>query len=99
MEESLNKKQESSSATSTSFRAQGGAGGRAINLTYIDNYSSLLLVYTFLLNLANNANTNNNQSLTTDLHSLLPTLKSAMEEEKKYREEFLSAVQLLRKPE
>ncbi|MDQ0270141.1 hypothetical protein [Cytobacillus purgationiresistens] len=28
----------------------GGHGGRAINLTYVDNYSTLLLVYTFLLN-------------------------------------------------
>ncbi|MDQ0176138.1 hypothetical protein [Bacillus chungangensis] len=38
--------------------AQGGKGGRAISLTYVDNYSILLLVYTFLLNLLDRDNNN-----------------------------------------
>jgi hypothetical protein len=71
----------------------GGAGGQAITLSYTDNYSSLMLVYTFLLNLANGPSMN--EGTRTEMNLLLPMLQSAMEEEKKYREAFLSAVQSL----
>lgn len=71
----------------------GGAGGRAITLSYTDNYSSLMLVYTFLLNLANG--TGASDSSKAEMNLLLPMLQSAMEEEKKYREAFLNAVQSL----
>ena len=73
----------------------GGAGGQAITLSYTDNYSSLLLVYTFLLNLANGTGTGD--STKAEMNLLLPLFQSAMEEEKKYREAFLNAVQSLAK--
>ena len=40
-------------APQVNANASGGAGGQAITLSYTDNYSSLMLVNTFLLNLAN----------------------------------------------
>ena len=74
--------------------AQGGKGGRAISLTYVDNYSSLLLVYTFLLNLLDR---DNNETGDTSLlnESLLSTLQVAMKEQQAYRKSFLDAVNML----
>jgi len=74
--------------------AAGGMGGRAISLTYVDNYSTLLLVYTFLLNyLGNDSNQAGSRILN---ESLLSTLNAAMIEQQEYRKEFLRAVELLR---
>ncbi|WP_313798600.1 hypothetical protein [Cytobacillus sp.] len=74
--------------------AAGGTGGRAINLTYVDNYSTLLLVYTFLLNyLGNDSNQNGSKTLN---ESLLSTLNAALQDQQEYRKEFLRAVDLLR---
>lgn len=75
----------------------GGAGGQAITLSYTDNYSSLMLVYTFLLNLANTSSMSSGESMKSEMNLLLPVLQTAMDEEKKYRDAFLSAVQSLGK--
>lgn len=70
--------------------AQGGKGGHAISLTYVDNYSTLMLVYTFLLNSYKGSE---NKSILD--HSLLLTLQTVMEEQKQYRQAFLDAVKML----
>jgi len=74
--------------------AQGGKGGHSISLTYIDNYSTLLLVYTFLLNLldddAKKWRKNNQVN-----QSLLTTLQQAMKEQQEYKKAFLDAVKSL----
>jgi hypothetical protein len=75
----------------------GGAGGQAIILSYTDNYSSLMLVYTFLLNLANGTGISSSEGMKSEMNLLLPLLQSTMEDEKKYREAFLTAVQSLGK--
>jgi hypothetical protein len=78
---------------SVNTHAEGGKGGRAINLTYVDNYSSLLLVYTFLLNyLENSPSQKGNYMLNK---ALLATLKEAINEQQEYRKAFLDAVNLL----
>jgi len=76
-------------------QATGGKGGRAISLTYIDNYSTLMLVYTFLLNLI--ATQEQKDEKTTLLNqSLLKTLEASIKEQQDYRKEFLNAVELLK---
>ncbi|WP_051620899.1 hypothetical protein [Paenibacillus sp. UNC451MF] len=79
-------------ANASAIGGTGGAGGQAITLSYSNNYSSLLLMYTYLLNLANS-----NDGLRAEMNLLLPILQEAMEDEKKYREAFLTAVQSLGK--
>lgn len=71
--------------------AQGGKGGYSINLTYVDNYSTLLLVYTFLLKSYKKSKKKSKVD-----KSLLLTLKMVMEEQKQYRQAFLDAVQYLK---
>ncbi|MBT2756340.1 hypothetical protein J7E71_10285 [Mesobacillus foraminis] len=73
--------------------AEGGKG-QAVNITYVDNYSTLLLVYTFLLNSLDKSDKNEE---TTSLNkSLLLTLKAAMKEQQEFRKAFLTAVSSLR---
>lgn len=79
-----------SSTPSINNHAEGGKGGQAIGLTYVDNYSSLLLVYTFLLNYSHNHNGNR---ILND--ALLSTLKTAMKEQQEYRRAFLETVKSL----
>lgn len=79
----------------TASGGAGGIGGQATTIAYTNNYSSLLLVYTFLLNLANGSGLNNSNEMKSEVNLLLPMLQEAMEEEKKIREAFLSAVQSL----
>ncbi|GLB59264.1 hypothetical protein [Cytobacillus sp. NCCP-133] len=74
--------------------AAGGTGGRAINLTYVDNYSTLLLVYTFLLNFLDKESDDIGTKMLNQ--SLLSTLNTALAEQQEYRKEFLKAVELLR---
>ncbi|MBP2240211.1 hypothetical protein J2Z40_000764 [Cytobacillus eiseniae] len=74
--------------------AAGGMGGRAINLTYVDNYSTLLLVYTFLLNYLGKEG--GEKGMTNLNASLLSTLNAALIDQQEYRKEFLRAVELLR---
>ncbi|MBT2691099.1 hypothetical protein J7I93_23480 [Bacillus sp. ISL-47] len=74
--------------------AAGGTGGRAINLTYVDNYSTLLLVYTFLLNFLDKESDDTGTKMLNQ--SLLSTLNAAIIEQQEYRKEFLKAVDLLR---
>ncbi|WP_257391453.1 hypothetical protein [Cytobacillus gottheilii] len=74
--------------------AAGGKGGRAISLTYVDNYSTLLLVYTFLLNFLDSRENDDGTKILNQ--SLLATLNSALIEQQEYRKEFLNAVELLR---
>jgi hypothetical protein len=74
--------------------AAGGTGGRAINLTYVDNYSTLLLVYTFLLNFLDKESDDTGTKMLNQ--SLLSTLNAALVEQQEYRKEFLKAVELLR---
>ncbi|TCN27827.1 hypothetical protein [Mesobacillus foraminis] len=74
--------------------AEGGKG-QAVNITYVDNYSTLLLVYTFLLNsLDRSEKSEETNSLNK---SLLLTLKAAMKEQQEFRKAFLTAVNSLRK--
>lgn len=88
-----NADQGSTGSTSTAnAMAHGGTGGQAVNLTYVDNYSTLMLVYTFLQLLASSTP---NVGVTNAVYSLTPLLQSVMEEEKKYRQSFLEAVQSL----
>lgn len=91
LSDELIEKIQNSSMASITNHAEGGKGGHAINLTYVDNYSSLMLVYTFLLYTTQNSSDKKNQLNT----ALLSTLKKAMEEEKQYREAFLNAVNSL----
>lgn len=76
-------------------QANGGDGGRAISLTYVDNYSTLLLVYTFLLHFLDSRNADNETKILNK--SLLATLNTAMLEQQEYRREFLKAVEFLRR--
>lgn len=76
-------------------QATGGTGGRAINLTYVDNYSTLLLVYTFLLHTtANQSNSSDQTNLLNQ--SLLKTLEMGLNDQKEYRKQFLHAIELLK---
>ncbi|MDF2962759.1 MAG: hypothetical protein K0S39_4494 [Paenibacillus sp.] len=84
-------------ANASATGGAGGAGGQAITLSYSNNYSSLLLMYTFLLNLANGTGTAAGEGMKADMNLLLPMLQEAMEDEKKYRDAFLTAVQSLGK--
>lgn len=84
--------QNSANATAN---ALGGLGGQAYNLTYVDNYSTLMLVYSFLNLLGSQAG--QEASLANAASELTPLLKSVMEEEKRYRQAFLEAVQSLKK--
>ncbi len=79
------------STSHATAHALGGLGGRAINLTYVDNYSTLMLVYTFLNTLAKG-----NSGLDEAAKALTPLLQSAMAEERQYREAFLEAVKSLK---
>ncbi|MCI1590424.1 hypothetical protein [Heyndrickxia oleronia] len=67
--------------------AQGGRGGHALNLTYVDNYSTLMLVYTFLLN-----SLDDKEESRVLNQSLLSTLQAVIIEQQKYRDAFLDAV-------
>ena len=79
---------------STNIDGAGGMGGCVISSAYVYNYSTLLLVYTFLLNyLGNDSNQAGSRILN---ESLLSTLNAAMIEQQEYRKEFLRAVELLR---
>ncbi|MGE8205263.1 hypothetical protein ACQKP0_11910 [Heyndrickxia sp. NPDC080065] len=80
------------SKPSVNSHAQGGKGGQALNLTYVDNYSTLMLVYTFLLN---SLDDKEDSSLLNQ--SLLSTLQTVMNEQKQYRDAFLEAVKNLNK--
>ena len=80
-----------SSAPTITNNAAGGKGGHGISLTYVDNYSTLLLVYTFLLNTIKN----NRQENSVLNAALLSTLETAMEEQQMYRKEFLEAIRIL----
>lgn len=73
--------------------ATGGKGGSAVSLTYVDNYSTLLLVYTFLLNYLENDKRKDSSNLLNA--ALLSTLETAMQEQKQYRKAFLDAVKQL----
>lgn len=79
---------------SNNVHALGGKGGRAINLTYVDNYSSLMLVYTFLLSQLDKRKHNGEDSFELN-RALLKVLKESMEEQKRYQYAFLDAVNLL----
>jgi hypothetical protein len=80
-----------SSNPSINNHAEGGKGGHSISLTYVDNYSSLLLVYTFLLYTTHNSPKNNNMLN----EALLSTLKTSLKEQQEYRLAFLNAVNSL----
>lgn len=71
--------------------AEGGKG-QAVNITYVDNYSTLLLVYTFLLNSLDKSEDSNTLN-----KSLLSTLTSAMKEQQEFRKAFLAAVKSLKR--
>ncbi|PKR86792.1 hypothetical protein [Heyndrickxia camelliae] len=71
-------------------KATGGEGGKAINLTYMDNYSTLMLVYTFLLNYLDDDSKD-----TTLNKTLLDTFQKLISEQKQYRNAFLDAVNKL----
>ncbi len=83
-----------SGAPSVNTHAEGGNGGSAVSLTYVDNYSSLVLVYTFLLNTLQHSN--NRDRETKQLNkSLLSTLEAAMKDQQEYRKAFLQAINVL----
>lgn len=71
--------------------AEGGKG-QAVNITYVDNYSTLLLVYTFLLN-----SLDKSEESKTLNKSLLSALTAAMKEQQEFRKAFLAAVKSLKR--
>ncbi|WP_139489306.1 hypothetical protein [Brevibacillus dissolubilis] len=83
----------SSTAHSTAFGGtggQGGAGGHgghALNITYTDNYSLLMLAYTYLL--YQEKKKYDQASASTDL---LMHLEALIQEERSYRQEFLKTI-------
>lgn len=79
---------------SVNTHAEGGNGGSAISLTYVDNYSVLFLVYTFLLQSINTGEKQDKETRNLN-KALLATLQTAMKEQKEYRKAFLQAVQLM----
>lgn len=83
-----------SGGPSVNTHAEGGNGGSAVSLTYVDNYSTLFLVYTFLLHTINSGDNKDKETKLLN-KSLLSTLQSAMKEQKEYRKAFLQAVQIL----
>lgn len=83
------------STANATASALGGLGGQAYNLTYVDNYSTLMLVYSFLALLGQQAG-QEGANLASAANELAPLLKSVMEEERQYRQAFLEAVQALR---
>jgi|GEM_PF-6545712 len=60
----------------------GGTGGKAI--TYVDNYSALMLMYMYLLN--------SGKQLHEQRESLLPLLESVINQEKEFRSQVLEAM-------
>ncbi|MED4053813.1 hypothetical protein P4654_06595 [Niallia taxi] len=83
-----------SGAPSVNTHAEGGNGGSAVSLTYVDNYSSLVLVYTFLLHTIQSSS--NRDRETKQLNkSLLTTLETAMKDQQEYRKAFLQAINVL----
>ena len=80
------------SSTSSINLAEGGKGGHSINLTYIDNYSSLLLIYTFLLHSLQDQKENKLLN-----EALLTTLKTSLKEQQEFRSAFLKAVKTVSK--
>ncbi|MCM3342750.1 hypothetical protein M3650_30035 [Paenibacillus sp. MER TA 81-3] len=70
----------------------GGTGGQALNITYVDNYSIITMLYTIILMLADG--TSNQRA---KMASLLPMLHSIMEEQKEYRQTLLETLQSVQK--
>lgn len=70
----------------------GGTGGQALNITYVDNYSIITMLYTVILMLADGTS---NQKANID--ALLPMLHSIMEEQKEYRQTLLETLQSVQK--
>ncbi|MEH7121547.1 hypothetical protein V7128_29780 [Neobacillus vireti] len=62
----------------------GDAGGQALSITYVDNYSMLTFMYTLILLLIDEEN--ERQRAAAD--KVLPLLESIMEEQKMYRQYF-----------
>jgi len=83
-----------SGGPSVNTHAEGGNGGSAVSLTYVDNYSTLFLVYTFLLHTINNGEQKSRETKLLN-QALLSTLQTAMKEQKEYRQAFLQAVNIL----
>ncbi|AYV66089.1 MULTISPECIES: hypothetical protein [Niallia] len=79
---------------SVNTHAEGGNGGSAVSLTYVDNYSVLFLVYTFLLQTVNNGNAKDKETKQLN-KALLSTLQTAMKEQQEYRKAFLRAINIL----
>ena len=79
---------------SVNTHAEGGNGGNAVSLTYVDNYSVLFLVYTFLLQSAQNNDTKDRETKQLN-KALLSTLQTAMKEQQEYRKAFLQAINIL----
>ena len=51
---------------SVNTHAEGGNGGSAVSLTYVDNYSVLFLVYTFLQQTVNDGNAKDKEGKLTN---------------------------------
>ena len=79
---------------SVNTHAEGGNGGSAVSLTYVDNYSVLFLVYTFLQQSINNGNAKDKETKQLN-KALLSTLQTAMKEQQEYRKAFLRAINIL----
>lgn len=79
---------------SVNTHAEGGNGGSAVSLTYVDNYSVLFLVYTFLQQTINNGNEKDKETKQLN-KALLATLQTAMKEQQEYRKAFLRAINIL----
>ena len=79
---------------SVNTHAEGGNGGSAVSLTYVDNYSVLFLVYTFLLQTVQNSDTKDRETKQLN-KALLSTLQTAMKEQQEYRKAFLQAINIL----
>lgn len=71
----------------------GGNGGNAINITYVDNYSMVALMYSFMLTFLEERGDKTNEGF----QPLLSILSSMMKEQEQFRKEFISAIEQLPK--
>lgn len=71
----------------------GGKGGNAINITYVDNYSIIMLMYTFMLAFIEEKGKKKGKNF----QSLMAMLTSIMKEQQQFRKEFLNAIEKLQK--
>ncbi len=78
-------------ADSTAYGGQGGMGGQALNITYVDNFALLMVLYP-LLQLLNERNDENSKVSFSAIEQLF---QSVIEEQQEHRKALLKAIKSL----